>query len=61
MFGQRKPSGALRILIDLRKTNHLIRQDYDTNNFPISTLADAGNHLAGKKRSEEHTSELQSP
>ena len=49
IFAQRKPNGSLRILIDLRKINHLIRHDYDTNNFPIATLADAGNHLAGKK------------
>ena len=49
IFAQRKPNGKLRMLIDLRKINHLIRHDYSTNNFPISTLADAGNHLAGKK------------
>ena len=49
IFAQRKPSGKLRLLIDLRKINHLIRHDYDTHNFPISTLADAGAHLAGKK------------
>ena len=48
IFAQRKPSGKLRLLIDLRKINHLIRHDYDTNNFPISTLSDAGSHLAGK-------------
>jgi hypothetical protein len=49
IFAQRKPNGKLRVLIDLRKINHLIRHDYDTNNFPISTIADAGQHLAGKK------------
>ena len=49
IFAQRKPPGKLRLLIDLRKTNHLIRHDYDANNFPISTMADAGSHLAGKK------------
>ena len=49
IFAQRKPSGKLRLLIDLRKINHLIRHDYDANNFPISTLSDAGAHLAGKK------------
>ena len=48
LFCQRKPSGKLRMLIDLRKINHLIRHDYESHNFPISTLADAGNHLAGK-------------
>ena len=48
IFAQRKPSGALRLLIDLRRVNHLIRHDYDSHNFPI-TLADASSHLAGKK------------
>ena len=48
IFAQRKPSGKLRLLIDLRKINHLLRHDYDSKNFPISTLADAGAHLAGK-------------
>ena len=49
IFAQRKPSGKLRLLVDLRRINHLIRHDYDKNNFPISTMQDAGNHLAGKK------------
>ena len=48
IFAQRKPSGKLRLLIDLRKINHLLRHDYDSKDFPISTLADAGAHLAGK-------------
>ena len=48
IFAQRKPSGKLRILCDLRKINHLIRNDYDNNNFPISTIADANRHFAGK-------------
>ena len=48
IFAQRKPSGALRLLIDLRRVNHLIRHDYDSHNFPITTLADASSHLAGK-------------
>ena len=49
LFAQRKPSGKLRLLVDLRKINHLITKDYHNNNFPISTLADASSHLAGKK------------
>ena len=48
LFAHRKPSGKLRLLEDLRKINHLIRHDYDSNNFPITTMADAGTHLAGK-------------
>ena len=48
LFAQRKPSGKLRLLVDLRRVNHLIRHDYNSNNFPISTLEDVGIHLAGK-------------
>jgi hypothetical protein len=49
LFAQRKPNGKLRMLVDLRRINHLLRHDYNNNNFPVSTLADAGQHLAGKK------------
>ena len=49
IFAVRKPSGKLRILVDLRRINHLIRHDYDNHNFPIATLADVNSHLAGKK------------
>ena len=47
IFAQRKPNGKLRLLVDLRKLNSLIADDY-TNNHPISTLSDAAQHLAGK-------------
>ena len=49
IFAQRKPSGKLRILIDLRRVNHLLRHDYLNSNFPISNMTDATNHFAGKK------------
>ena len=49
IFAFRKPSDKLRILVDLRRINHLIRHDYDNHNFPIATLADVNAHLAGKK------------
>ena len=49
IFAQRKSSGKLRILIDLRRVNHLLRHDYKNNNLPIPTMADATSHLAGKK------------
>ena len=49
IFAHRKPNGKLRILIDLRKINHLIRHDYDANNFPIATMEDVNAHLAGKR------------
>ena len=47
-FAQRKPNGNLRLLVDLRKINTLIADDYTTNNHPVSTLSDAAQHLAGK-------------
>ena len=34
IFAHMKASGKLRPLIDLRNINHLIRHDYDANNFP---------------------------
>ena len=47
VFAQRKSSGKLRILIDLR-INHLLRNDYINTNFSISIMSDASNHFAGK-------------
>ena len=49
LFAQRKNSGRLRLLIDLRKVNHLLKNDYVNTNFPISNMSDAINHFAGKK------------
>ena len=48
IFAQRKPNGKLRLLVDLRKINSLIADDYTNNNQPVSTLSDAAQHLAGK-------------
>ena len=48
IFAQRKPNGELRLLVDLRKINSLIADDYTKINHPISTLSDAAQHLAGK-------------
>ena len=49
IFAQRKPNGRLLLLVDLRKINNLITQDYVNNNHPVSTLSDAAQHMAGKK------------
>ena len=49
IFAQRKPNGKLRLLVDLRKINALISDDYINNNHPVSTLSDAAQHLAGKQ------------
>ena len=48
IFAQRKPNGKIRLLVDLRKINILITDDYTNNNRPVSTLSDAAQHLAGK-------------
>ena len=48
ILAQRKPNGKLRLLVDLRKRNTLIADDYINNNYPVSTLTDAAQHMAGK-------------
>ena len=48
IFVQRKSSGKLRILIDLRRVNHLLRHHYLNSHFPISIMTDATNHFGGK-------------
>ena len=48
IFAQRKPNWKLRLLVDPRKTNTLIADDYNNNNHPVSTLTDAAHHMAGK-------------
>ena len=49
LFAQRKNSERLRLLIDLRKVNHLLKNDYVNTNFPISNMSVAINYFAGKK------------
>ena len=49
IFAKKKPNGKLRLLVDLRKINNLISDDYVNNNHPVSTLTDAAQHMAGKK------------
>ena len=48
MFAQRKPNGKLRLLVDLRKINTMIADEYTNIYHPVSTLSDAAQHLAGK-------------
>ena len=48
IFAQRKPNGKLRILVDLRRINHLLKNDYNQHNHPVTTMADAAQHMAGK-------------
>ena len=41
IFAQRKPNGNLRNLVDLRRINHPIKNDYGEHNHPVTTIADA--------------------
>ena len=49
IFAQKKPNGKLLLLVDSRKINNLISDDYTNNNHPVSTLVDAAQLMAGKK------------
>ena len=48
IFVQRKSSGKMRILIDPRRVNHFLRNDYSNKIFPITDMTDAVYHFAGK-------------
>ena len=48
IFAKRKPNGKLPHIVDLRKINSLIADDYTNNNHPVNTLSDAAKNLAGK-------------
>ena len=48
IFAQKKPNGKLRLLVDFRKVNNLISDNYINNKHPVSTLTDAAEHMAGK-------------
>ena len=48
IFARRKPNGKLCHLVDLRKINSLIADDYTNSNHLASFLSDAARHLAGK-------------
>ena len=47
IFAQRKPTGKIRLLLDVRKVNNLLADDYTNKNHPVSTLSEAVQHLAG--------------
>ena len=48
IFAQLKRNGKLRLLVDLRKINTLIADDYINNNHPVKTLTGAAQYMAGK-------------
>ena len=41
IFSQKNPNGKLRLLVDRRKINSYISEDYINNNHPVSTSTDA--------------------
>ena len=49
IFAQKKSNGNLRLLVDLRKINNLISDDYINNNHLVSILVHAAQHMTGKK------------
>ena len=49
IFAQCKPNGKLRILVDLRRINHLLKNDYNQHNHPVTTIIKSAQHMAGKK------------
>ena len=46
---QSKPNSKLRILVDLRRINHLIKNDYGEHNHHVTTISDAAQHMAEKQ------------
>ena len=49
IFAQRKPNGKLRLLVDLRRINHLLKNDYNQHNHTTTTEANAAQHMAGNR------------
>ena len=45
---QRKANGKLRLLVDLRKKNTIISDNYINSHHLVSTLTDTAQHMAGK-------------
>ena len=48
-FAPRQLNGQLRFLVDLRRTNHLIKHDYGEHNHTVTTFSDAAQHVAARK------------
>ena len=46
IFAQRKRNAKLCLVVDLRKINTLIANEYTNSIHPVSTLSDAAQHLA---------------
>ena len=59
-FAHRKTNGELRILVDLRRTNHFLLHDYHKNNlpypqWPTRQLNSQGNHYSANLIVLKHT------
>ena len=48
MFAHRKELGKLRFLIDIRRVNRLLKNDYFNTKVPVSNMTDATIYFAGK-------------
>ena len=38
----------LRMLVDLRRINHLLQNDYNKHNHPVTTASDSAQHMVDK-------------
>ena len=48
-FAQHKSSGKQRIFGDLCRIKHLVKHYYGEHNYPVTTISDAVQYMAGKK------------
>ena len=46
---QRNPIGKSRLLVGFKGTNNLTKHDFNEHYHPVTTIADAARHMAGKK------------
>ena len=49
IFAQRRTNGQLRLSVDLRLINHLIKHDCEEHNDAMTTISDGAQHMAGYK------------
>ena len=49
IFAQKKLNGKPRILVDLRRINHFLKNDYTMHNHPVTTITNAVEHMGGEE------------
>ena len=49
IFAQRTPNRKLRILVELRRINHLLKNNSSYHNHLVTTIAETVQHMAAKK------------